>query len=255
MNENSLFNIDRVRFLLIRQLRFNTQSLLIGFAAVAGLLTFILTMRVIFGNTPLDSTTFFGNIMPYFFAGGFVFTRSIFSELKTSHRGYLYLTLPASALEKLAVAWFISAVLYMVAALVVMFIINLLLMAFALIFMSPHVPFFNLFDPSILKAYAVYLVTQSVFFLGSIYFRRVHFLKTMLSLFVIGVIIAIYTSVAARLIIFHNFSSFQFGADLPDNIKNFFENTFAPIIRVLFWYCLAPFFLVVSYFCLKERQV
>jgi len=255
MNENSLFNIDRVRFLLIRQLRFSTQSLLIGFAAVAGLLTFILTMRVIFGNTPLDSTTFFGNIMPYFFAGGFVFTSSIFSELKTSHRGYLYLTLPASALEKLAVAWFTSAVLYMVAALVVMFIINLLLMAFALIFMSPQVPFFNLLDPSMLKAYAVYMVTQSVFFLGSIYFRRVHFLKTMLSLFVIGVIIAIYTSIAARLIIFHNFSSFQFDADLPDNIKNFFENTFAPVIRVLFWYCLAPFFLVVSYFCLKERQV
>jgi hypothetical protein len=233
----------------------STQALLIGFAAVAGLVVFILTMRVIFGQPALDSRTFLGVIMPYFFAGGYVFTSTIFSELRTAHRGYLYLTLPASTFEKLTVSWFISSVLYVIAAIAVLFFINVLLMAVAIIFSANHVPLFNLFDPSILRIYAVYMVTQPVFVLGAIYFRRVNFLKTLLSLFAVGIAIAIYTSLAARLIVFHNFNSIQFGNYIPENMQDFFQNTFAPTVTNLFWYCLAPFFLVVSYFRLKERQV
>lgn len=255
MHKNSYFNIERIGHLLVRQLRLNTQTILIGFAAVAGLLTFILSMRVIFGGTDLDSLTFFGNIMPYFFAGGFVFTSTIFSELRTAHRGYLYLTLPASTLEKLTVSWFVSSVMYVLAAIVMMFVINVLLMAVAAIFTASHVPVFQLFDPSILKTYAVYMVTQPIFILGAIYFRRVNFLKTLLSLFVIGIVIAIYTGLAARLIVFHNFSSIHFGNDMPESWQDFFQNTFAPVVKYLFWCFLAPFFLVVSYFRLKERQV
>ena len=211
-------------------------------------------MRVIFGHEALESLTFLGVIMPYFFAGGYVFTSTIFSELRTSHRGYLYLTLPASTFEKLAVSWFITSVLYVIAAIIVMFAINALLMIVAIAFSSSHVPLFNLFDPSILKTYAVYMVTQPIFILGAIYFRRVNFLKTLLSLFVIGIAISIYTSLAARLIIFPDFDGMQFG-NMPENCLDFFENTFAPIITNLFWFCTAPFFLIVSYFRLKERQV
>jgi len=255
MNGNSYFDINRIKFLLIRQLRFSTQTLLIGFGAVVGLIVFILSMSVIFRNTGLESSAFFGLVMPFFFAGGYVFTSTIFSELKTSHRGYLYLTLPASTLEKLLVSWLITSVLYIAASIVVMFVINLLLMTVAIIFSSNPVPLFNLFDPSVLKVYAIYLVTQSVFVLGAIYFRSVNFLKTILSLFVIILIIAIYSSLAARLIVFHNFYSMHFGDDLPESMKDFFVNIFAPAMKVLFWYCLAPFFLIVSYFRLKEREV
>lgn len=255
MNKNSIFSIERVGYLLIRQLRLNSQVLLIAGAAVAGVLTFILSLRVIFGHSPLDAVTFFGNILPYFFAGGYVFTSTIFSELRTPHRGYLYLTLPASTLEKLTVAWLISSVLYVAAALGIIFIINLLLMAMAAVFSSDHVPVFNLLAPSLLKTYAVYLVTQPVFVLGAIYFRRVNFFKTMLALFVVGLVIAIYTTLAARLIIFHDFRNFQFGDNMPDTVADFFENTFAPVVSYLFWCVMGPFFLVVSYFRLKERQV
>ncbi len=255
MNENSFFNIDRIRFLLIRQLRFNTQTLLIGLGAVAGLMIFILSMTVIFGHRPLESGAFFGLIMPFFFAGGYVFTSTIFSELRSSHRGYLYLTLPASTLEKLIVSWFISSILYVAAGIVIMFLINLFLMAVSVIFSASQVPLFNLFDHSALIMYAVYMVTQSVFVLGAVYFRGANFLKTLLSLFVISFIIAIYTSLAARLIVFHNFYSIHFDNNMPETWQNFFAYTFAPVIKALFWYCLAPFFLVVSYFRLKERQV
>jgi hypothetical protein len=138
---------------------------------------------------------------------------------------------------------------------VVMFSINIILKSIVAVFSTNQVPVINLFDPSILRMYALYMVTQSVFLLGAIYFRRVNFLKTVLSLFAICIVIAIYSSLTARLIVFHNFQSIHFDNSMPENWQNFFENTFAPVINALFWYCLAPFFFVVSYFSLKERQV
>lgn len=255
MNTNSYFDINRLGHLLIRQLRMSSQALWIGFAAVAGLVTFILSMTVIFGHEPLSFNAFFGVIMPYFFAGGYVFTSTVFSELRTSHRGYLYLTLPASSLEKLTVSWLISSVLYVIASIAVLFIVNLLLIVVSTGLSGCHVPVFNLFDPRILKIFAIYLVTQPIFLLGAIYFRRVNFLKTLLALFVVGIVIAVYSSFMARLIVFHNFHSFNVGPDLPENCKNFFENIFAPVVTNLFWYAMGPFFLIVTYFRLKERQV
>jgi hypothetical protein len=255
MNENSFFDINRFKFLLFRQIRFSTQTLLIGFGAVSGLIVFILSLKAIFGQSVLNQTSFFGLIMPFFFAGGLVFTSTIFSELRSSHRGYLYLTLPASTFEKLIVSWLISTFIYIVASVVVIYAINLLLMGVYVAFSGVAAPLFNIFNSAVLKAFAVYLVIQPIFMLGAIYFRGVNFLKTLLALFVIILIIVFYSSLAGRLIIAHNFSTMHFDGDISDSVKNFFENTFVPVIKVVFWYCLAPFFLVVSYFRLKEREV
>jgi len=255
MNKNSYFDINRIGYLLIRQLRFSSQTLLIGFGAMAGFIIIVLTLSVIFGKPEPVTKTFFGLVMPFFFIGGYIFTSNIFSELRTSHRGYLYLTLPASTLEKLIVSWFISSVLYVAASIVVMFAINIISKSVVAIFSANQVPVINLFSHSVIRMYAVYMVIQSVFLLGAIYFRKANFFKTLLSLFVISIAIAMYTSLTARLIVFHNFRAIHFDNNMPDNWQDFFTNIFAPVIKVLFWYCLAPFFLVVSYFSLKERQV
>jgi hypothetical protein len=255
MNENSIFDINRIQLLLIRQLRLNTQSLFIGFGAITGVLTFILSLVVIFGSDPVYFNLFFGLTLPFLFLGGYIFTSTIFSELRTSHRGYLFLTLPASTLEKLLVSWLISSIMYMIVSIIALFVINVLIIGVALIFNAHPVTLFNLFDPDLLKIYGIFLVTQPIFLLGAIYFRGANFLKTLLALFVLQLIISFYTAIAARLIVFHDFSSIHFDNNSPEGIKTFIENTFVPVVKVLFWYCMAPFFLVVSYFRLKERQV
>jgi hypothetical protein len=219
---------------------------------VVGFLLFISLIKIVFGSPIVADSNFFGLTMPFFFAGGYVFTSTIFSELHKSNRGYLFLTLPASALEKLLASWLITSVLYVIASIFIIFLMNVILKVFS----GNVMPLFNLFQPSLLKSYAVYLVTQPVFLLGAIYFRGVNFLKTTLALFVIVFIVSIYSTVAARLIVVHNFSNIHaFDGNMPDNLMNFFENIFAPTIKIIFWYCLAPFFMVVSYFRLKEREV
>lgn len=255
MNEQTIFNINRVKLLLTRQLRLNSSTILIGFGAVVGVITFILSMRVVFESNPLSMAGFTGLALPIFFVGGYIFTSTIFSELRTAHRGYLYLTLPASALEKLVVAWFISSILYVIASIVAFYVINLLLILVGFLTNSQPVPLFNFIDTWMLKMFAIYIVTQSVFLLGAIYFRGVNFLKTLLALFVINLVIAIFSSILTRFIVFPGFGNLQFSNNMPDGIEGFLGDVFVPTVKILFWYITAPFFLVVSYYRLKERQV
>lgn len=255
MKEQTIFDINRVKLLLARQLRLNSSTILIGFGAVVGVITFILSMRVVFESHSLGMSGFTGLALPIFFVGGYIFTSTIFSELRTSHRGYLYLTLPASAFEKLLVAWFISSILYVVAAIGAFYVINLLLILVGLLTNSQPVPLFNFIDPSMLKIFAIYIVTQSIFLLGAIYFRGVNFLKTLLALFVINLVISIFSALLTKFVLFGSFQSLQFNNNLPDGIEGFIGNVFLPTVKILFWYIMAPFFLVVSYYRLKERQV
>ena len=256
MEKNNYFDIQRVIHLFNRQLRFNINTLIIGFGAVSGILVFILSMTIIFGHQTLYSNVFFGTIFPSFFIMGYIFTSTIYSDLRSTQRGYLFMILPASTLEKLFVPWIISSILYIIAAIIAMFLINLLLIGISILFSANLVQLFNPLAPELLKIYAIYLVTQSVFILGALYFRKNHFLKTILALFIICSIISFYVGIVARLIVFHNFSNFSFdNNNMPDNLQNFFVNTFTPVIKVLFWGFLAPFFLLVSYFRLREKEV
>ena len=243
-------------YLFIRQLRFSVNTILVGFGAVSGILVFILSMTTIFGHGTLTSNAFFGNIFPSFFLMGYIFTSTIYSELRSPQRGYLFMILPASTLEKLFVPWIISSVLYIIAAVCSIFMINILLIIISALFSTNLVQLFNPLAPDLLKIYAVYFVTQSVFVLGAIYFHRYHFLKTILSLFIICLITSFYVGIIVRLMVFHNFHNISFdNYNMPENVQNFFAYSFTPVIKVLFWGFLAPFFLVVSYFRLREKEV
>ncbi len=255
MNKQSMFNIKRSMFLLYRQLCFSTNGLLIGFGAVSGVLVFILSMTLLFGHRGLDNNVYFGTIIPTFFIMGYVFTSNIFSELRTPQRGYLFLMLPASILEKLLVPWLISSVLFVLASVAMIFLINILLLVISLIFLGNPVTIFNPCALPVLKMYAIYLVTQPIFVLGSVYFRRYNFLKTVLSLFVFILILGIYVTLAGKLIINHNFQGIHFEDGVPQHLEHFFTSVFFPAVKILFWGCIAPFFLIVSYFRLKEREV
>lgn len=259
MKTNSYFDITRLKHLFIRQLSFNYKVLLIATGSVVGLLLFIGTMMLVFSHRTIDQPVFLGLVMPYFFIGGYVFTSIIFSELNSSHRGYLYLTLPATSLEKLFSAWIFSSVGYILFISIVLYIINFYYISVASFLSFKTVPLFNVFDSKVLKMFGVYLVTQSVFFLGAIYFRRVNFLKTLLALFVVVVFIGIFTNVFFRIVFFrddvNNFLSVLFNHQRTHHLEYLAEDIIVPAAKILFWGCTAPFFLTVSYFRLKEREV
>lgn len=260
MKTNSFFDINRLKYLLLRQLSFNYKILLIATGAIIGLLMFIGTMMLLFSNSTPDQQTILGMMMPYFFIGGYIFSSVVFSELNSPHRGYLYLTLPASAFEKLISAWLVCSVGYVLFGSIIIYFINFYYISIAAAFTSKTVELVNIFSPGVLKVFGIYMVTQTIFFLGAIYFRRVNFLKTILALFVLVMIIAFYSAILSKLLFFT--SSFKnqwwmnnIGMNHSFDMKNMAEHVIVPIAKVLFWGCTAPFFLIVSYFRLKEREV
>lgn len=252
METNSFFDINRFKYLIQRDFSINYKTMLIASGAITGFLMFIGTLTIIFGGKSMNEQNILGMILPTLIIAGLISTSLVFSELNSPHRGYLYLTLPASAFEKLIASWLATSVFHVIFSLVLLFILNVYYIIIAEAFTSQSVPLINIFSIEVLKPFAIYMVFQAVFLLGAIYFRRVNFLKTLLAGFILVVVFSIYSGILAK-IMFNHFSID--GVNRSLEFKYTTENVIAPIAKYLFWFGVGPFFLIVSYFRLKERQV
>jgi hypothetical protein len=254
METNSFFDINRLKYLIIRQLNINYKTMLIASGAIAGFLMFIGTVILGFNNRELDERAILGMVLPTLIIVGLISTSVVFSELNSPHRGYLYLTLPASAFEKLISSWLVTSIFYVIFGMIMLFILNLYYILIAEVFGSYSPPLINIFSGEVLKPFGIYMVVQSIFLLGAIYFRRVNFLKTILAWFVFIMLISVYTGLLGK-ILFNHFAVDSHDLNRSFELKFTIENQIIPITKYLFWIAVAPFFLTVSYFRLKERQV
>ncbi len=244
---NPVFDLTRLGFFIRRQLYMNMGALWIAVAAVAGALLVISALFAYFNSG--DSEVLYGLRNMYlvvFFVGGFIFTSSVFNEMNSPQKSFTFLTLPVSTTERLVGAWFISSPLF-----IVVFGMFMVLLSFisSLIASQPQV-FPQLFNRDVLTCLQVFLVTQTIFFLGACTFKGHNFLKTLLSLFVTVIIVGVYGSSLGYLLFGENGPGI-----IDEGFKEKMEYLFTEILPLFFWYLLAPFLLAVSYFKLKERQV
>lgn len=239
--------------LIKRQVLSNTNVILIAFFAVTGLLLVITSLVTYF--SPQELPDLVGLYYSIMFLGGLIYTSNMFSELHDPEKSYRFLTLPVSNLERLVSSWVLSAIIFPFVALFAMILV-VLLSNLIINFSVDPASFSGILSHTTFLITGIYIVTQSVFFLGAVYFRNHNFMKTLLSLFLISFVISIYTSLAG-VIIFRpwEFASNMHNGNLDSHMEIFFEQKFPDIMNILFWYIMTPFFLVVSYFSLKERQV
>ncbi|MEE4176944.1 MAG: hypothetical protein V2I46_05485 [Bacteroides sp.] len=254
-NKNNTFSFNRLFLLGKRQVVGNFSGLLIAFAAIAGSLLVIALL------TGYSSPTSLLNIGPLFyvvlFIGGFVFTSNIFAELHSPQKSIPFLTLPVSKLERLVNAWLLTAILFPILAFIA-FSLVLLLAYLILGIPIPAGAFAMLWSAKALKIVILYFITQSIFLFGAVYFRKHNFLKTLLSLFVIQNVIGLFAALVGYLL----FGTFQFdGNEFVSNssftpgMERFFTVTIVEIAKFAFYYLTVPFFLILTWFGIKERQV
>jgi hypothetical protein len=209
--KKGFFDPQRFGQLLLRDLSGGYRGILIAMAAVAGTVIILsaLTMlgmamgpRVRYSGNPVFHYSFFVQLL---FFGGFIITSLAFREARQNGSAIFYLTLPASPFEKLAskllatsVGFALGSLVFYTATAAVSEGIN------RLIFGTSH-GFFNPFDPIILKAVAIYLLTQSVYLLGSIWFRKLAFVKTVLWVSLIAIGIVVVSAVVARIVLSDHF--------------------------------------------------
>jgi hypothetical protein len=201
----SHLSLRRVGQLFLRELAHGYRGLLIAAAAIAGgiiVISAIGSLAMSMGGAPegtIRGDGYAGYFNYLLFLGGCIVTSFAFREVWHGGGGIAYLTLPGSALEKLGVKLLLTSVGFAAGSL-------LLITAAAaasealdrLVFGVGH-GFFDPFTPDVAQAVVRYIVVQSFFLLGSIWFRKLAFIKTVLSIMVIGVCLGILFMIAFRI--------------------------------------------------------
>jgi hypothetical protein len=255
----------RLGLLFKRDFLIGYRGILITMAASAG---FIMLVSVLANLGRSSQFVHMQLFMPLMYIGGFVFTSLAFRELHQGEQSYFYLNLPASSLEKLISKLLVTSVGYAIGALVFYSLVSLLSEGVnRLIFGYGH-PLFNPVSREVLFSVAVYLVTQSIFLLGSVYFRKLAFLKTVIAwnVFAIGTAILVGLTTwlifrgvyledgllrpEARAALESLAETGRFEALLEDIGRGFWLT-----LKILFWGVLAPVCWIITYFRLRETEV
>ncbi len=275
------FSFDRFTLLLKKHWAENKKRYILSALAFIGLLVIWFLFVMLTDDfhpmaEGLQEVTF---IFSLFIIGSF-YASQIFRELGSRARGINYLMVPASAMEKLLCSLLYGIILFFVVFTVAFYLADGLMV---LIANAMH-PSYNKLTPEggQLKASLVnmfpfsgpgqkassnayilllFLVIQSFFILGSVYFEKYSFIKTAISMFVTMLVFFVLLYVLNEGLMpdgsFHeNLSSYRvFGPESTDEKLVQLPGWVGPALRGLFMYGLAPFFWVVTYFRLREKQV
>ncbi|MCK4870017.1 MAG: hypothetical protein KAS93_02795 [Gammaproteobacteria bacterium] len=246
MKSNS-FSLSRA-FLLIRNDIVLNRSIITTVTITLAVL--LLLANMIAPHNILSVNTSPSGYFWVLFVGGIWITSKIFRELHSKERSYFSLTLPCSNFERFFVAFFETAILYPIAALLLYTLFYWIIgLVSWLIFKS----FYFVITPIQLTTWSmigVYIIIQSWFLLGAIYFRSHAFIKTVLTLALVGLCFGIVVLVLARIFL----GEFYFlGSMWPLHYTNAMPEFFN-IAKNIFWIGLAPVCWIVAYFRVKEVE-
>lgn len=211
------------------------------------------------GGIQSSENGYLTNFTGFLFLGGFITTSIIFSQDMFSRIGqHNWLMLPASRLEKFLAKGLLTAVAYPLALIILLTVVSLVVEAITLLFFGNPFMMFNPWSRYVDITMLHYVVTQSVFLLGATYFRKTHFVKTVLSLGIIGIILGILGTVFVRIIFAPYFTGplgFHFSLDSYVMNEHLTLVKIAKWIGYIFYWALLPLFCwFTAYLRVKEVQ-
>ena len=253
--KTTIFNFNRIGLLFQRYFteRFHTELIYWGIM--------VIVFMLIRNTTPL--------ILGLILIAGVFYAARFFREIHSRSNGVAYFMIPATQLEKLTVGIVMTSFYYFAMMIVTYVIGNLLgtflnnmlasmdLLGLSIFNYSPlqwslfetgtNVQFMRIGNSGYgVMFFVFFLFSQSVYLLGSIYFKSNQFLKTFLTTTIIQLFLLILFVVEIRLIT----GSSQLIIDPSYD----FGKMIGKILHYVY-YLLPPFFWVVSYFRLTEKQV
>ncbi len=201
---------------------------------------------VLFLYTLVVSNGFSHNFHPMvylwvLFVGGFWISSLAFKDLHDKQKSYLLLTLPCSNLEKFLVKLILTSVGYVLASLVLYYLLSVIVVVISALLLHKELPLFTPFRNDILVYIRNYFVFQSVFLLGSIYFKRHAMTKTVLSLGCLAIVFTFFTFLTIVLLL----------GPLGMSVMH----VFSAVIGSLLWIVLAPCCWLIAYIRLCEVEV
>lgn len=273
---NQFFNFHRFSLLVAKHWADNKKQYGLSVLAFIGLLItwFVFTILTQADDQPMSydiqTATFFFSL---FLIGSF-YASQYFNELGSKAKGINFLMVPASTFEKLLCGMLYTVILFFIVFVALFYLVDVLMVNIINSIQGAEDPagkakVANVFKIILLRFnrdatlnfLLIFFSVQSVFFLGSVYFEKYSFIKTVISGFVGGFILFC-------LMLFFNEELLPRG-DYPSGFLTAYrvhvDGVNDPLIQVPRWigevfrlvmmYGVAPFFWLVTYFRLKEKQV
>jgi hypothetical protein len=262
---NQFFSFKRFSLLVLKHWADNKRRYSLSVLALAGLLAgwFVFMMLANEEGNPMDEEM--QRVVYFFllFAGGAFYASQYFRDLGSKGRGSNFLLVPASSFEKLLCAVLFVVLLFFVAFTAVFYLVDVVMVNIANRYWADagKVPVTNIFEASVLQSkdgssirlLLLYFSLQSAFLLGSVYFERYSFIKTIISGFVVFIIVfGLVYFLYSQFDPWENPPGGPLASDeSPDEIPAWIGKMY----RFIVLYAFAPFFWIVTYYRLKEKQV
>lgn len=268
---NQTLNFRRMGFLARRDLLRYWRGMLIVAAGNTGVMIVITILGIIFNRGSLVYDDSWGGVnYDGWFIGlmiiwGCIAASAAFGELHDKNRNQDFLLLPASALEKTLVR------LLMVSLVLPLFIVVLMLadslIAESIRALAQDGALITAFNPFGSNSFDLYgrrfgnlriigytVVLQSVFFLGAAWFRKAHFIKTVLGVAGVSTALSLFT-VLVFYIVFGPSLDMHFDSSsfVPGRFREFFR-TLKVTAKILAFAVLPPFCWFTAWLRVKETQ-
>ena len=259
---NQFFDQKRFSLLVLKHWADNKKRYTLSLLAYAGLLITWFAFGLIVEGIPdgeglpedVQVATFFFSL----FAVGTFYASQYFSDLGSRDKGSHFLLIPASSFEKLICSLFYTVILFPVLLIACFYLVDVMMVAIANSFTGSGTgegesTVANIFKVELIRFdpnRAIYLLpfffsVQALFLLGSVYFKKYNFIKTIITGFVVCLLVFLLIYIIAEHI-------------LPEKEDDYYfskiERWFPTFLQVLV-YSTAPLAWVASYFVLKAKQV
>lgn len=273
---NQFFNLKRFTLLVLKHWADNKNRYGLSVIAFIGLLFtwFLFTIITGFDNKPMGQEVQHITFFLALFAVGTFYASQFFSDLGSRAKGINFLLVPASTFEKLLCCLLYSVLLFFATFITAFYLVDVLMVAIASTFPGADEPgskpaVINIFKLIILdfnrdttiNFLAFFFSVQGAFLLGSVYFEKYSFIKTIITGFVawfilFGVMYFFNEQLLPRGN-YHSgfFTSYRVFVENADDRLVQLPDWIGRVFQFLMIYALAPFLWTVTYYRLKEKQV
>jgi hypothetical protein len=188
-----------------------------------------------------------------------------FTSMHNKEKGYSYLLLPASHLEKCISKILITTVGYTVLILAGYFLFSLIASGITVLFFGAAHGVFNPFTRQVWQYVGMFAVANSVVLFSASFFKKLSLLKLILSINGLALVLALVAALSVRLMFWKFFGGF--GLDVSseffdslsfttgyDNLVAFGKGLYTSV-KIFGCYIMPPLFWFLTYLRIREKEV
>ncbi|MBI9103367.1 MAG: hypothetical protein JEY99_13195 [Spirochaetales bacterium] len=258
---NDIFNPVRFLRLFYLDIRRDWKTLVI---TLGGVFAFFLLTGLIDGYRHSDADYLY-TYMAIFIVGGILLTARAFRHYYRRERNTPLLMLPASKTEKWVEKLLMTTLGWMIGSFIVFTAYAFLSAGINELIFGYHTsPIW--WDEILVKFYLHYLVAHSVFFLGASVYKKTVLFKTVLTIFIIGVVLSLFSALFGRIVFQDLFKTVVHLSNNGGNGINIGPGDTTPevmdfifrlgkVMQVFYWALIIPFCWVTSFVRFTEIEV